>query len=260
MKSTKHPIHTLLELVKHIAVIHPELLPAIEKIIFASQKEQLSDANILLSLNNKLLLKSKSQLRQDLFVLSELNYKRGGFFVEFGATNGIDLSNTFLLETEFDWKGILAEPAVRWHADLVRNRKALIDKRCVWSASNESILFNETDTAELSTIHAMSGSDLHAEARKRGRLYPVETVSLMDLLGEHGAPAEIDYLSIDTEGSEYDILQGFDFKRYRFKVITCEHNYTPMRDKLFALLVKNGYKRKHEKLSLFDDWWVFEGL
>jgi hypothetical protein len=52
--------------------------------------------------------KSRAQLGQDLFVLSELNLKRNGFFVEFGATNGVDLSNTALLEREFGWNGILA--------------------------------------------------------------------------------------------------------------------------------------------------------
>src|SRR5208282_3167640 len=42
--------------------------------------------------------RSRAQLRQDLFVLSELDFKKNGFFVEFGATNGLDLSNTYLLE------------------------------------------------------------------------------------------------------------------------------------------------------------------
>ena len=52
---------------------------------------------------------------QHLFDLSELEFKRNGFFVEFGAANGIDLSNTYLLETEFSWTGILAEPATYGH-------------------------------------------------------------------------------------------------------------------------------------------------
>jgi hypothetical protein len=54
---------------------------------------------------------SKSQLRQDLFVLSECQFKENGFFIEFGATNGVDLSNSHILETKFKWNGILAEPA-----------------------------------------------------------------------------------------------------------------------------------------------------
>src|SRR3981189_1916986 len=91
------------------------------------------DEHLRLALS--LFKKSKSQLRQDLFVLSELGFKRNGFFVEFGAANGIDLSNTFLLENDFGWKGILAEPAKCWHNDLHNNRKCWIDTACVWSKS-----------------------------------------------------------------------------------------------------------------------------
>lgn len=48
----------------------------------------------------------KAQHLQDLFVLSELDYKTDGFFVEFGATDGLSISNTWLLEKYFNWKGI----------------------------------------------------------------------------------------------------------------------------------------------------------
>ncbi len=51
---------------------------------------------------------TKSQMYQDLFVLAECNFRRKGFFVEFGATNGLDLSNTYLMEKNFGWEGILA--------------------------------------------------------------------------------------------------------------------------------------------------------
>ena len=81
-------------------------------------------------------------------------------------------------------------------------------------------------------------------------------LSLDDLLDEHGAPQRIDYLSIDTEGSELEILSKFDFKRWPFKVICCEHAYTSARQPLFELLTAKGYKRVHEDISQFDDWYV----
>lgn len=199
---------------------------------------------------------SKSQYRQDLFVLSQLDFKRGGYFVEFGATNGVDLSNTHLLERQFAWTGILAEPARCWHQDLRRNRSAHLEEACVWRESGLSLSFSEVEYPELSTIGAFSRSDGYDSVRTRAKTYDVLTISLNDLLEKYDAPRRIDYLSIDTEGSEYEILRNFDFDRRRFSVITCEHNFTPAREKLYELLTQKGYVRKHANLSQFDDWYV----
>lgn len=204
---------------------------------------------------------SKSQLGQDLFALSELGFKRNGFFIEFGATDGVGLSNTHILEKKFGWKGILAEPAKIWHTSLRKNRSAAIETDCVWRKSGDTLLFNEvtegTHTGELSTIDTFSGADNHRKIRElASNKYEVNTISLSDMLKKHGAPKEIDYLSIDTEGSEYEILSAFDFKEYDIKVITCEHNYTDMREKILSLLSGHGYERKFDDLSLFDDWYV----
>ena len=76
------------------------------------------------------------------------------------------------------------------------------------------------------------------------------------MLKKHNAPKKIDYLSIDTEGSEFEILNSFNFNEYDIKVITCEHNYTSMREKIYSLLSKNGYERKYSEFSMFDDWYV----
>lgn len=200
--------------------------------------------------------KSKAQLRQDLFVLSEVNFKENGYFVEFGATNGFDLSNTYLLETEFGWQGILAEPAKLWHSDLMKNRNCHIDTNCVWTESDSVLTFKEVDVAELSTIEAYNAVDSHQKDRESGKNYEVNTISLEDLLKKYNAPKFVDYLSIDTEGSEFEILSSFDFTKYQFKVITCEHNFTQAREKIYTLLTSNGYVRKFEDLSKFDDWYV----
>jgi hypothetical protein len=108
----------------------------------------------------------------------------------------------------------------------------------------------------LSTIDSFSASDEHRQSRKHGIKYSVKTISLEDLLDKHGAPKKIDYLSIDTEGSEFEILSSFDFDKYQFKVITVEYAVEPKREKLFELLTRYGYGRKLEKVSKFDDWYV----
>ena len=198
---------------------------------------------------------SKAQLYQDVVVLLATNFKKNGYFVEFGATNGIDLSNTYLLEKKYGWKGILAEPAKIWHDDLSKNRNVHIEFSCVWKASNEIVTFNMVENAELSTISEFNDRDFHSEARKNGSSYDVETISLEDLLKKHDSPKQIDYLSIDTEGSEFEILNNFDFNKYDISIITCEHNFTRDREDIFRLLTANGYTRRFTGLSKWDDWY-----
>jgi FkbM family methyltransferase len=200
--------------------------------------------------------RSYGQLKQDVVALMMSGFKRNGYFVEFGAASGLHLSNTVMLERDFGWTGILSEPARKWHDALSENRSCIIDRRCVWTNSGESIEFNETEMGELSTISRFSDSDLHAERRTGGLTYSVDTVSLDDLLDAHQAPDRIDYLSIDTEGSELDILRAFDLSRRKIGFITCEHNFTPAREEIHDLLVSAGYRRVLTDLSAVDDWYV----
>jgi FkbM family methyltransferase len=170
-----------------------------------------------------------SQLQQDLIVLAIFKNKRNGYFVEFGACDGIHFSNTYLLEKEFEWTGIVAEPCKSYHAALLKNRKCHIDLRCVWNKSNIKIPFIESASNDLSTISQFQHCDhmVRVEQEK----YEVETITLLDLLQTYNAPLDIDYLSIDTEGSEYSILESFDFSKYNISIITVEHNFQPVRKK-----------------------------
>ena len=203
--------------------------------------------------------KSTAQLRQDLIVLSHYSFKKAGYFVEFGAANGFKLSNTYLMEKEYQWEGILAEPGRVWHEELLRNRSSSIELNCVWSESGNKLEFEDMREAELSMVrYGHAESDMHHAARVLENKYTVETISLVDMLRKHNAPTFIEYLSVDTEGSEFIILNNFDFDKYTFGFISVEHNYTSNRKMIYDLLTSKGYKRIHEDLSLFDDWYVFE--
>jgi len=70
------------------------------------------------------------------------------------------------------------------------------------------------------------------------------------------AHQKIDYLPIDTEGSELEILKGFDFDEFDISIIMCEHNFTEKRAEIHGLLVDKGYRRKFVDYSMFDDWYV----
>ena len=208
---------------------------------------------------------SRAQLCQDLFVSYFTEEKKNGFFVEFGATDGITLSNTYIFEKYCNWTGILAEPLPIWHNDLIKNRKCIIDKRCIFSESNLKKKFvNTYESPELSGLEDelkdySSMKDFNVEARKKKEIIIVKTVSLEDLLKEYKAPKKIDYLSIDTEGSEYTILKNFNFKLYEISIITIEHNYIDdQRNNIKSLLEKNNFVRVFEKISRMDDWYINE--
>ncbi|MFT0861688.1 FkbM family methyltransferase [Ancylobacter sp. G4_0304] len=198
-----------------------------------------------------------SQLGQDLWVLERTGYKRGGFFVEFGATDGVKLSNSYLLETEYGWNGICAEPNPELFRQLQQNRSCITSPACIGGVTGQEVEFILADA--FGGIAEYAQDDPHAERREAfrqdGRVMHVTTVSLDDFLVQHNAPREIDFMSIDTEGSEYEILSHFPFDRWRIRLMTIEHNRTPMREKIQQLLEPLGYKRTEMG---FDDWYELE--
>jgi len=202
---------------------------------------------------------SKSQLRQDLFVLNQLNFKKKGFFVEFGAADGVDCSNTFLLEKKFKWKGILSEPGRIYHEKLSLHRKCKIEKKLIWKDSISELLFNETLDPVASTIDEFSFLDINKLNRvKSNNKYKIKTISLNDLLKKYDAPKIIDYLSIDTEGSEFEILNAFNFENYKFRIITVE--VFSNKKKIHNLLSKNGYTQIFSDISGFDNWYINKSI
>lgn len=196
-----------------------------------------------------------SQLGQDLFALWILGEKRNGYFVEFGATDGIEKSNTFLLEKQYGWTGILCEPAKQYHKFLLANRSCHKDFRCVSSSTGQNLSFRDCKFGELSCIDSYTKNDSWAWNRVDAKIYDVESVSLNDLLSQYNAPHTIDYISIDTEGSEFDILNSLDFK-YDILVMSVEHNHTENKSKIIQLLERNNFINVFPEITDFDSWFV----
>ncbi len=187
--------------------------------------------------------RSPSQLGQDLWVLERSAYKRGGFFVEFGATDGVVLSNTLLLEREFGWNGICAEPNPTFFGALKANRRCITSSACIGARSGDEVEFIYADVYGGMQAHAQSDSHANKRAAYRagGHTARLTTVSLHDFLLSQHASREIDYLSIDTEGSELDILRSFPFDAWNVRLITVEHNFTSARAQIRQLLARHGY-------------------
>ena len=202
--------------------------------------------------------RSYAQIWQDLWVCWELGEARDGYFVEFGATDGVTNSNTALLERDYGWHGILAEPNPACHPRVRHNRHAEIDARCLAARTGEQVEFLVVDDPELSTIATYAGGDHFAEVRRHAKSISVETVALNDLLATHEAPDTIDYMSIDTEGSEFEILSTFDFDRWRVRLFSIEHNNTGREPELDELLARQGYRRVFAEFSQWDGWYRLE--
>ena len=201
---------------------------------------------------------SQSQICQDYFVASYFNFKNNGTFIEFGATDGIKDSNTYSLEKKLNWTGVLVEPIKSFYSKLNENRDVKCLNNVVYKSSGDKISFIEAKTKELSTIKGFENSDDHNRDINNSSTYDIETISLKDIIDNHLQIKEIDYLSIDTEGSEYEILKTIDFNLYKFKIITVEHNYTQNRQKIYKLLTQNMYKRILTHISRWDDFYILE--
>ena len=206
---------------------------------------------------------SQSQICQDIFASFVVGDKYEKTFLEFGATDGLDISNSYLLESSFNWKGVLAEPCPQWHEALKKNRKnSKIITKCIWKESGKKLDFFMSDFGSLSTIKNFVENEkisipTNVELRKKsGKTISVETISLNDVVKEYFNSICPSYISIDTEGSEYEILKAFDLDNFRPKVFTIEHNHTENETKIDDLLITNGYVRIFRKLTTFDAWYV----
>lgn len=152
--------------------------------------------------------KKYSQLGQDHWVLKHVN-KTDGIFIDIGAHDGIELSNTYLLE-QMGWTGICVEPNRKSYQKLKNNRNCILDDRAVYSKSGITLKFSENIDPTMSGLTPYG-------------LQEVLTISLNDLCEQNNI-SQIDYISLDVEGAELEILQAFNFNKYKVKCWTIEHN------------------------------------
>jgi GR25 family glycosyltransferase involved in LPS biosynthesis len=174
--------------------------------------------------------KNYSQAYQDMFVLAILNGKRNGTYLEIGAQEPFYQNNSALLETQFDWKGI----SIEIREDLCK---------------------------------------MFAEQRKNQILCKDATkINYEKLLDEMNVGTDIDYLQVDCEPSKttFEILTAIPFEKYRFAVITYEHDHSvdvtgSYRDKSRRFLKSYGYELAVKDVAFddeytFEDWWVHPDL
>lgn len=182
-----------------------------------------------------------SQAGQDAFVRGLLT-EDPGFFVEAGAADGVIYSNT-LLFAKAGWRGLLVEPHPRLFARCVENRPESVVVNAVLDSFEKEVDFWGREgyisgTVAPGTDYALPRNKKKLKkAQATGSISRRGTMTLDALLDSIKAPQVIEYLSLDTEGSEYRILANFPFKKYAFKVMTIERP----KCELLELLEREGY-------------------
>jgi FkbM family methyltransferase len=188
--------------------------------------------------------------------------KRKGVFVDIGAHDGISYSNTYFFEKELGWSGICIEPLPSVFELLKKNRNCVCINACISQSKGIVDFIEVKGSAEMlsgmvSTYHPKHLERLKEEIQRDGGSYSVIRVQsdpLGDILDKYHIE-NIDYLSLDTEGGEFDILNSIDFTKCMIQAISVENNYGDVRIK--ALLGSKGFYLV-DVLSNFDEIYINE--
>jgi FkbM family methyltransferase len=198
----------------------------------------------------------KSQFRQDEYLDKEIfKHKEKGYFVEIGAAEGVQFSNTYFFEKKRGWRGVCIEPRKRAFDQLVKNRTCICENVAInGNSGNSKFLEIDGDEAMLSGLvdtydprHLERIKKEVKDFEKNVKKVTVPTITFDDLLKKQEV-FNIDYLSIDTEGGELDILKSIPFGKYTINVISVENNYDNLELRTF-LESKGFYFRKKLKVD-----------
>jgi FkbM family methyltransferase len=169
-----------------------------------------------------------SQYGQDKFVAEHVfPGKEEGVFVDVGANDGVTLSNSYFFETKRKWTGLCVEPLPEVFEMLRESRpKSFCENVCIADAEGTLDFARVEGVDALSGIaEKMDGRHRRRIAKEKGRveMLRLPAVRLRTLLDKHGID-RIDFLSIDTEGSELDVVRSIDFGKTSVGVICAENN------------------------------------
>ena len=158
-----------------------------------------------------------------------------GFYVELGANDGVNQSNTLYFEMKRNWKGVLVEPTPHNFilcSEQRSNKNKIFCNACVGFDYKDKYV--DIKYANLMTISENLDLDLenkeaHIQAgekhlTEKDRVFSFGSVAatLNSLLEKANAPSVIDFISLDVEGAELEVLKGINFDQFSFKYMLIE--------------------------------------
>ncbi|MDH4182587.1 MAG: FkbM family methyltransferase [Nitrospinota bacterium] len=180
----------------------------------------------------------ETQLNQDIFALMMCRF-RSGYFIEIGANDGFTLSNTVYLEEHFGWKGVLVEANPKNAKSLARRKNSVVVNKAVSSKEGSA----EFIDAGLFGGLKESLDQTHRDKTKDAACITVECLSLQSIMEVCASPSRIDYVSIDVEGGELDIVEQMIKVNRRFSCGTIEHSWRMTEyHRMAELLASANYK------------------
>lgn len=168
----------------------------------------------------------------DVFVSELLQSKEHGIFIDIGANDGVTINNSYYFETQMKWNGVAIEPAPAVFKKLKTNRKCHVIEGCVSPQAGKATFMELVGDANMfSTLKAHNKGLTTRRLRKRqksqnSKLREVEVncYTFSDIIEKYQYK-HIDFLSLDTEGGELEILKSINFEKTPISVISVENNW-----------------------------------
>lgn len=198
----------------------------------------------------------KSQYGQDKFLNENFFHsKKNGVFVDIGAHDGVELSNSFFYE-KIGWTGICIEANPKVYEKLKQNRTCISINGGAWYEDTVKTFrlidgYSEMLSGIVDTYNQPHETRINTECESTGGSYQdieINCYNITNLLIKNNITS-VDFMSIDTEGSEFNIIKGIDFNKIKIKVLLIENNYNDINIKNF--LLENGYSY-HTRLNIDD--------
>ena len=187
----------------------------------------------------------RSQNGEDRWLEAHFGGKRSGFFVEVGAYDGVNLSNTYHFE-QAGWTGVLVEPDPEMAESCRRERARSLTFQCAAGERAGEISFFKVAGGEAYSTTSLSAA--HRERLERMGLTWREVrvaVRTLDSILEEARASRVDFVSIDVEGGELAVLRGFDVRRWKPGVIIVETNAARREPEIRRYFVGHGYAYHH---------------